>query len=163
MRTRILDGILERIAVQRGTKPRFVLERTGDEWSLPGKWPVRDVELKQWLDALSTLRSRFAALPIDAVARSDGVMPSANCWHYRPSMPIGWRLFPTACRPVQPPRRLKPLLSSTSPTWRVSNCRAATAAIDANEKRDAVSFVGKKSRAEMQRYGRDYLTGAAAS
>jgi hypothetical protein len=104
-----------------------------------------------------------AALPIDAVARSDGVMPSANCWHYRPPMPIGWRLFPTACRPAPPPRRLKPLLSSTSPTWRVSNCRAATAAIDANEKRDAVSFVGKKSRAEMQRYGRDYLTGAAAS
>ena len=104
-----------------------------------------------------------AALPIDAAVRSDGVTPSANCCHYRPPMPIGWRLFPTACRPVPPPRRLKPLLSSTLPTWRASNCRAAMAAINANEKKDAVSFVGKKSRAEMQRYGRDYLTGAAAS
>ncbi len=45
---------------------------------------------------------------------SDGVTPSPNCCHYRPSMPIGWRLFPTACVPAPPPRRLKPLLSSTS-------------------------------------------------
>ncbi|MCI0741208.1 MAG: DUF4340 domain-containing protein [Gemmataceae bacterium] len=50
---------LTRIEVAKGKETRLVLERTGDEWSLPGKWPVRSVAIDQYIDALTSLRSRF--------------------------------------------------------------------------------------------------------
>jgi hypothetical protein len=53
---------LTRIEVARGKEPRFVLEKSGAEWSLPGKWPVRTLEAQQWLAQLTALGSRFAPL-----------------------------------------------------------------------------------------------------
>jgi Domain of unknown function (DUF4340) len=40
----------------------FVLEKSGQEWTLPGNWPVRPQETKQWLAVLTSLRSRFAPI-----------------------------------------------------------------------------------------------------
>jgi len=55
---------IQRVEVLRGKDSRFVLERTGNEWSLPGKWPARTQESEQWIDELAKLRSRFAPIPI---------------------------------------------------------------------------------------------------
>ncbi|MBI3409911.1 MAG: DUF4340 domain-containing protein [Planctomycetes bacterium] len=60
----LTDSKLNRIEVQRGSSPRFVLEKSGQEWSLPGKWPVRPVEVKQYVAALTGLRSRFTPIEI---------------------------------------------------------------------------------------------------
>src|SRR5207249_3180052 len=43
-----------RIEATRGTESQFVLERTGDEWHLPGKWPVRTQEVEQWFSTLTS-------------------------------------------------------------------------------------------------------------
>jgi hypothetical protein len=86
------------------------------------------------------------ALPIDEVALSDGVMQSASCCHYKPSMPIGWPLFPKPCWAVLPPRRSKPSLSSISPISLASNHLAATAAISNANGKMVVSVVGKNRR-----------------
>ena len=55
---------LTRIEVTRGKDTRFVLEKTGAEWNLPGKWPRRQQELDQWIATLTSLRSRFAPMPM---------------------------------------------------------------------------------------------------
>src|SRR4029434_10267094 len=55
---------LTRISLAKGGDTRFVLERNGPEWSLPGKWPVRGGDVQHIIKVLTTLRSRFAAIPI---------------------------------------------------------------------------------------------------
>ena len=54
---------LRRIEIKRGPN-HVILDRTGDEWSLPGKWPVRQVEVKQLLTLLDNLGSRFTPIRI---------------------------------------------------------------------------------------------------
>lgn len=56
---------LDRIEVRRGSETRFVLEKSGKEWSLPGKWPVRTSEVEHYVQILTNLRSRFAPIPLD--------------------------------------------------------------------------------------------------
>lgn len=55
---------ITRIETSRGKESRFVLEKTGADWHLPGAWPARKQETEQWLAALASLRSRFAAIPV---------------------------------------------------------------------------------------------------
>ena len=55
---------ITRIEVTRGKDTRFVLEKTGKEWNLPGKWPLRPQETDQWIATLTSLRSRFAPTPM---------------------------------------------------------------------------------------------------
>lgn len=62
----LAKGDIQRIEVRRGADTRFVLEKTGQEWSLPGKWPVRTAEAQAVVGTLSGLSSRFASTPIDA-------------------------------------------------------------------------------------------------
>jgi hypothetical protein len=41
----------------------LALDRSAGEWTLPGKWPTRGPEVQSLIDALTSLRSRFAAIP----------------------------------------------------------------------------------------------------
>lgn len=50
---------LTRIEIERKGQPPLVLEKTGKEWSLPGKWPVRGPEVKNLIATLTDLHSRF--------------------------------------------------------------------------------------------------------
>lgn len=54
---------ITRIEISQGDK-RIVLEKGADGWSLPGKWPVRQTEVKQLVEVLSSLRSRFAPIAV---------------------------------------------------------------------------------------------------
>ena len=102
------------------------------------------------------------ALPIDAVEPSDGATQSANCCRYRPPMPIGWRRFPKACWTVLPPRRSKPLSSSTLPTLLASNRPAAMAAISNAPERRMRQLCREEIASGCATIGRDYLTRTAA-
>jgi hypothetical protein len=50
---------LTRIEIEPKGQPPVILEKTGQEWSLPGKWPVRSVEVKELVHTLTNLHSRF--------------------------------------------------------------------------------------------------------
>jgi hypothetical protein len=54
---------IQKIEITHG-EPRVVLQRSGSEWALPGKWPVRPVEAAQLVSQLTGLQSRFAAIPL---------------------------------------------------------------------------------------------------
>ena len=54
---------VQKVEITRG-EPRIVLERSGGEWTLPGKWPVRAPEADQLVSLLTTLRSRFAPISV---------------------------------------------------------------------------------------------------
>ncbi len=46
-------------------QPTLTLTRNDDgTWSQPGNWPLRDAEVAALVNALTTLRSRFAAIPV---------------------------------------------------------------------------------------------------
>ncbi|MBI1829839.1 MAG: DUF4340 domain-containing protein [Planctomycetes bacterium] len=52
--------------VEREPRKLFVLEKNGNEWTLPGNWPLRKVEAEAWVRTLTSLRTRFAAAPLGA-------------------------------------------------------------------------------------------------
>jgi hypothetical protein len=55
----------KRVEIQAG-KQRTVLTRTADgSWVMPGNWPTRPAEVRQLLDALGGLRSRFAPVAVE--------------------------------------------------------------------------------------------------
>jgi hypothetical protein len=56
---------LTRIEISRPGQPVVILEKTGKEWTLPGKWPVRGPEARELVHLLTSLHSRFAAQPAD--------------------------------------------------------------------------------------------------
>ena len=65
-------------------------------------------------------------------------------------MPIGSRLFPTVCRAARIAEALEAVFELDLTDLAALNCHSATAAIsNANERRMPVSFVGKKSRADV--------------
>src|SRR5205809_498682 len=46
-------------------QPTLTLTRNDDgTWSQPGNWPLRDAEVAALVNALTTLRSRFTAVPL---------------------------------------------------------------------------------------------------
>jgi hypothetical protein len=51
---------LTRIEVSRKGRPDVTLEKVGGEWTLPGKWPVREAEAERIVKTLTSLHSRFA-------------------------------------------------------------------------------------------------------
>src|SRR5262245_58662173 len=63
---KLQPGNLTSISLLKGGEMRFVLERNGPEWSLPGKWPVRTTDVENIIKTLTTLRSRFAPVAIDS-------------------------------------------------------------------------------------------------
>jgi hypothetical protein len=54
---------ITRVEVSRGDR-LVLLDKTGGEWALPGKWPVREPEVKQLIGTLTGLQSRFAPVPV---------------------------------------------------------------------------------------------------
>ena len=56
---------LTRIEITRPGQPALVLEKSGKEWTLPGKWPVRGPEVNELVRLLTTLHSRFVAQSAD--------------------------------------------------------------------------------------------------
>ncbi len=52
---------LTRIEVHEGEKV-VALERSGSDWTLPGKWPTRKREVEELINLLTGLRSRFAPI-----------------------------------------------------------------------------------------------------
>lgn len=64
LRDELQPAALTRIEVTRGTEPRFILERKGEEWSLPGNWSVRAPQVEAWLAQLTALATRFVPIPL---------------------------------------------------------------------------------------------------
>lgn len=59
------DAIRE-LKISAPGQPPLTLTRDADgSWSQPGNWPLRDGEVATLVTALTTLRSRFAPIPID--------------------------------------------------------------------------------------------------
>ncbi len=56
---------LTRIEIERKGRPPVVLEKSGKAWTLPGKWPVRGGEVRDLVDTLTNLHSRFAPELVD--------------------------------------------------------------------------------------------------
>ncbi len=70
---------LTRIEIERGGA-KVILEQAGaDDWSLPGKWPVRAGEVKDLVQTLTDLHSRFASTPLTSKAdlKKYGLEPPA--------------------------------------------------------------------------------------
>jgi hypothetical protein len=56
---------LRGLSVTAPGQPTLTLTRADDgTWSQPGNWPLRDAEVASLVNALTTLRSRFAAVPL---------------------------------------------------------------------------------------------------
>src|SRR5437016_5625997 len=54
---------LTRIEINHDSR-RVALDKSGDDWSLPGKWPVRSQEVKELVNNLTGLRTRFTPIAI---------------------------------------------------------------------------------------------------
>ena len=70
---------ITRIEIMRGDHP-VILERAGDGiWSLPGKWPVRTVEVNELVRTLTDLHSRFVPVSVGdkPKLKSHGLDPAA--------------------------------------------------------------------------------------
>jgi hypothetical protein len=52
------------VEVLRGGERRFLLERRGAEWMLPGEWPVRKPEAQEVARLIGNLDTRFVSVPI---------------------------------------------------------------------------------------------------
>jgi hypothetical protein len=60
------DSVSELRITPPGYGP-LTLNKTADgSWNQPGNWPLRDSEIAALLNTLTTLRTRFAAIPLDA-------------------------------------------------------------------------------------------------
>ena len=53
-----------KIEVSRGKESGFTLVKSGKEWNLAGNWPSRPQETAEWIHLLTSLRTRFAPIPI---------------------------------------------------------------------------------------------------
>src|SRR5947208_16522149 len=54
---------LTRIELHKGDRV-VTFDRAGGDWTLPGKWPVRGPQVKNLVELLTSLRSRFAPIPV---------------------------------------------------------------------------------------------------
>jgi Domain of unknown function (DUF4340) len=59
---------ITRIEATRGKESRFILEKTGAAWYLPGTWPARPQETEQLIATLTSLRTRFSPTPLPSGA-----------------------------------------------------------------------------------------------
>jgi hypothetical protein len=66
LRDEVTEKKLTRIVVERGPGQELVLERTADtdDWTEPGNWDTRKPEVKELVETLTGLRSRYAPLVI---------------------------------------------------------------------------------------------------
>ena len=55
-----------RIEVKHGPNHVVLEHKAGGEWTLPGNWPARRQEVAQLVDLVTSLRSRFAPIPLAA-------------------------------------------------------------------------------------------------
>src|SRR5438128_5402465 len=56
---------LTTIEIRHGRRRVQLGRQPGQEWSLPAGWPIRPIELKQFLGTLSELRSRYTPIAIE--------------------------------------------------------------------------------------------------
>jgi hypothetical protein len=56
---------LTRIEISRGDRHVLLERKPGQEWTLPGQWPVRKPEVEQLVGVLANLRTRFAPITLD--------------------------------------------------------------------------------------------------
>src|SRR5262245_44062531 len=54
---------LRKIEVRAGNRTA-VFQRSGETWTMPGNWPTRQLEVKQLVDLLVSLHSRFEPIPL---------------------------------------------------------------------------------------------------
>ena len=59
-----LDAITK-IELNVPGQPSLTLEKTATGWTQPGNWRVREKEVQELLDVLSSLKTRFGAIPLD--------------------------------------------------------------------------------------------------
>src|SRR6516164_3607722 len=57
----LTEKAITRIVIEYG-EPRVQLEKSGAEWTFPGKWPARQAEAQQLVALLGNLHSRFATV-----------------------------------------------------------------------------------------------------
>jgi hypothetical protein len=60
----IAAGELTSIRVVKGDHATVMTRQPGHEWTMPGNWPVRTIEVQALADRLASLRSRFEPEPI---------------------------------------------------------------------------------------------------
>src|SRR5262245_20094523 len=67
---------LTRIEVHKGDRV-VLLERKGGEWSMPGNWPSRQAEVRELVELLGNLHSRFEPDPVagDENLKARGLLP----------------------------------------------------------------------------------------
>jgi hypothetical protein len=68
LRDQLTPEQITRIEVKRAEHP-VLLEKVAGQWTLPGRWPVRKPEVKQLLDTLTNLRSRFEPIALGNSAK----------------------------------------------------------------------------------------------
>src|SRR5690349_15581616 len=60
----ITQDQLTRIEIRRGPNHLVLERKPKGEWNLPGNWPVREPEVRELVQRLSNLRSRFAPMKL---------------------------------------------------------------------------------------------------
>jgi hypothetical protein len=68
LRDELTPERITRIEIARAEQP-VILEKIGGQWTLPGHWPVRKPEVKQLLDTLGNLRSRFEPIALSSAPK----------------------------------------------------------------------------------------------
>jgi len=63
----ITEDQLTRIEIRRDPNHLVLERKPKGEWSLPGNWPVRRPEVRELVERLSNLRSRFAPMPLESI------------------------------------------------------------------------------------------------
>jgi hypothetical protein len=58
----VTEDQLTRIEIRRDANHLILERKPKGQWSLPGNWPVREPEVRELVDRLSNLRSRFAPM-----------------------------------------------------------------------------------------------------
>jgi hypothetical protein len=79
LKDQLTPAKLTRIEVHKGEK-KMVLERNGDDWTLPGKWPTRKREVEELVNLIGGLQSRFSpiAVAVDDLATYGLEKPAAT-------------------------------------------------------------------------------------
>src|SRR5207244_537710 len=59
-----LPALAGAYVLEVGTDVTALDRAAGDTWVMPGNWPTRPTEVRQLVDLLSSLRSRFEPIPL---------------------------------------------------------------------------------------------------
>ena len=65
LKTSLTPDRITSVEAKRGKETLFTLEKVGNDWVLPGKWPCRQQEADQIVALLGSLRSRYVPIVFD--------------------------------------------------------------------------------------------------